>query len=43
MSKLSSMTNLKHLYLWQTAVTAEAIKALQEKLPNCKIVTGIES
>ncbi|MES2437622.1 MAG: c-type cytochrome domain-containing protein [Verrucomicrobiota bacterium] len=42
-SKLSSLTNLKHLYLWKTAVTPEAIKSLQEKLPDCKIITGIES
>ncbi len=42
-SRLSSMTQLKHLYLWQTAVTPAAVKALQEKLPNCKIVTGTES
>lgn len=42
-SKLSAMKNLKNLYLWQTAVTPETIKALQEKLPNCKIITGIES
>lgn len=40
-SKLSAMTNLKHLYLWKTAVTPEAIKALQEKLPDCEIVTGV--
>lgn len=42
-SRLSSMSNLKRLYLWQTAVTPAAIKELQEKLPNCEIITGIES
>ena len=42
-SRLAAMTQLKHLYLWQTAVTPAAIKVLQEKLPNCKIVTGIGS
>lgn len=39
-SKLSAMTSLKRLYLWKTAVTPEAVKAIQEKLPNCEIVTG---
>lgn len=42
-SKLSSMPGLKRLYLWQTAVTPEAIKTLREKLPECEIITGIES
>jgi len=42
-SKLSALTNLKRLYLWKTAVTPEAIKALQEKLPDCEIITGIEA
>lgn len=41
-SKLSAMPRLKRLYLWKTTVTPEAVKALQEKLPDCEIVTGID-
>ena len=41
--KLAAMPNLKRLYLWQTAVTPEAVKSLQEKLPDCEIVTGVVS
>jgi hypothetical protein len=37
------MPNLKRLYLWQTAVTPEAVKALKEKLPSCEIITGVDS
>ncbi|MEO8617502.1 MAG: c-type cytochrome domain-containing protein [Luteolibacter sp.] len=33
--------HLKRLYLWQTAVTPEAIKSLKGKLPSCEIITGI--
>ena len=41
--KLASMPSLKRLYLWLTAVTPEGVKALQEKLPDCEIVTGMVS
>ena len=41
--KLASMPSLKRLYLWLTAVTPEGVKALQEKLPDCEIVTGVVS
>lgn len=41
--KLASIPSLKRLYLWLTAVTPEAVKALQEKLPDCEIVTGVVS
>lgn len=43
LSKLAAMPSLKRLYLWQTAVTPAAVKALQEKLPECEIVTGSEA
>ncbi len=38
--KLAAMPNLKRLYLWQTAVTPGAVKSLQQKLPDCEIITG---
>ena len=38
--KLAAMPALKHLYLWQTAITPETVKALQEKLPQCEIISG---
>jgi hypothetical protein len=39
-SRLSTLPNLKRLYLWQTAVTPAAVKTLKEKLPDCEIITG---
>lgn len=41
--KLAAMPTLKRLYLWQTAVTPAAVKMLQEKLPECEIVTGSDA
>jgi uncharacterized membrane protein len=41
--KLGAIPKLKRLYLWQTAVTPAAVKALQEKLPECEIVTGSDA
>ena len=38
--KLAALPKLKRLYLWQTSVTPAAVATLQEKLPNCEIVTG---
>jgi len=39
--KLAALSNLKKLYLWQTRVDEAGIKALQAKLPDCEIVTGM--
>jgi hypothetical protein len=34
---LAGLTNLTNLYLWGTQVTAQAVDALRESLPNCDI------
>ena len=38
--KLTALPNLKRLYLWQTAVTPEAIAEIKKALPAVEIVTG---
>ena len=42
LSKLKDLKNLKKLYLWQTKVTNEGVKQLEEALPDLKIVRGID-
>jgi hypothetical protein len=39
--KLTALPNLKRLYLWQTAVTPEAIAEIKKALPAVEIVTGV--
>jgi hypothetical protein len=39
MEHLASLTNLQELWLQRTAVTADSIAKLQERIPNCKIIT----
>jgi hypothetical protein len=37
---IQGLKKLKHLYLWQTDVSDEAVLALEEKLPELRVVRG---
>ena len=40
--RLSSLKNLKQLYVWQTEVTDDGVTKLNKALPNLKIVKGVD-
>ena len=42
LEQLKGLKHLRSLYLWQTKVTPEGVKALQAALPGCDINTGAE-
>jgi hypothetical protein len=43
LEQLQGLASLKHLYLWQTKVTAEGAAALQKALPTLVISRGWEN
>lgn len=42
LEQLSSLKKLRRLYVWQTDVTDAGVKRLEQKLPNLKIVRGVD-
>ena len=42
LEQLSSLSKLRRLYVWQTDVTDAGVKRLEQKLPDLKIVRGVD-
>ena len=43
LEQLKGLANLKHLYLWETKVTAQGASGLQAALPKLQISRGWEA
>jgi len=42
LGQLDGLTQLKHLYLWQTKTTETGVTKLKQSLPNVEVSTGAE-
>ena len=42
LDQLNGLKNLKQLYVWQTEVTDAGVDKLKERLPNLKVIRGVD-